>query len=313
MNRDVLLEVRGLHVSYGRGARSTHVVRGVSFAIEAGEAFGLVGESGCGKSSTARAILQLPRADRGEVRLGGVALNGLRGEGLRRARRQFQMIFQDPVASLNPQMSVGRILAYAVRRGGGDPRAAQGEIHDILEQVGLNPQDALAKRAFQFSGGQCQRIAIARALIQKPDLLVCDEPVSSLDVSVQAQILNLLRDIRQSAGVSLLFISHDLAVVRNLCSRVGVMFAGRLCEVAMSEELFARPRHPYTAALLAAAPSLEARRGQVAAPPEASSQRLPSHGCRYCALCPRALPRCAEDDPELQGDPDHQVACHNPI
>jgi peptide/nickel transport system ATP-binding protein len=311
MTKDPLLSVRDLRVSYGRGPRRTLAVRGVTFSVAAGEALGLVGESSCGKSSIARAVMQLSRPFAGEVRLHDLELHALKGDRLRRARRRFQMIFQDPVASLNPRMTVGEILRRAVQRGGPDVAARGAAPGELLERVGLDPVSTLDRRAFELSGGQCQRVAIARALVLEPELLVCDEPVSSLDVSVQAQVLNLLRDIRARQGLSLLFISHDLAVVRNLCDRVAVMFAGRFCEVANGDRLFGRPRHPYTSALLAAAPSLT--RAAVPAPRDASSASLPATGCRYRHLCPRALPRCAEEDPDLTGDPAHLVACHNPV
>ena len=313
------LEIRGLTVEHPlRGGRRVHAVSDLDLTIARGETLGLVGESGCGKSSAARAILQLPRPTRGSVRLDGEELTALSGGALRRARRRFQMIFQDPIASLNPRRTVAEIVSAPLEIAGeGDARSRREAVEEMLELVGLDPRHAMDRRPHEFSGGQCQRISIARALVLRPDLLVCDEPVSALDVSIQAQILNLLAELKARFGLTMLFISHDLAVVKNVSDRVAVMHLGRLCEEAGAEALYRDPAHPYTRVLLSAAPRPE---------PDAVPQPLPMaegeppspgdppSGCRFRTRCPRAQPLCAAEVPPVAARaPGHGVACHFPL
>lgn len=314
-----LLQVEDLVVEFpaGRGRR-VHAVSGVSFTLSCGETLGLVGESGCGKSSLARAIMQLPKPSGGHVRFDGEDLAAVDPVRLRILRSRFQMIFQDPVASLNPSRSVGESIGAPLRTLWGIDREER--IHrtgEIMAAVGLDPGLYFDRRPHQLSGGQCQRVSIARALVTGPDLLVCDEPVSALDVLVQAQILNLLREIRKRYGLSMLFIAHDLAVVKNICDRVAVMYLGRLCEVAPCEVLFAGQAHPYTAALLAAAPRpdpLYPLPDTGLLPGELPSPLDPPSGCRFRTRCPRAEARCNEETPQMREIvPGHLVSCHYPL
>ncbi len=310
-----ILDVRNLVVEYPIGAgRTVQAVSGVSFEIGRGETLGLVGESGCGKSSLARAVMQCPGPASGRVIFCGEDLGDLDQNRLRSLRPGFQMIFQDAVAALNPSRSVGETLAMPLKITGKLSRSEhRRRVREMMTAVGLDP-DTCDHRPFQFSGGQCQRIQIARALMTAPKLLVCDEPVSSLDVSVKAQIINLLEEMRQRYGLALLFISHDLAVVKNVCDRVAVMFLGKLCEVAPSENLYRTPAHPYTAALLGAIP----RNNSVfiASPPNQLSSETPSptdppSGCRYRTRCPKAQKHCQKEEPILKAiRPDHYAACH---
>ena len=313
-----LLAVEDLTVVYslGRGRR-IEAVAGISFAIARGEALGLVGESGCGKTTVARAIVGLQRAT-GRIHFDGHDLAGCDAAGLRALRPRMQMIFQDAAASLNPGRSIGRSVAEPLRVLGGLARAERlARAREMIRAVGLDPDLSFDLRPYAFSGGQCQRISIARALILDPHLLICDEPVSSLDVSTRAQILNLLAGMRQRLGLTLLFISHDLAVVKNICDRVAVMYLGRLCEIATTEDLFRSPRHPYTAALLAAIPALD----RPFPPPSLGfrANRFPSplktpKGCRFYPRCPRAEPRCQTESPPMRAVVGgRQVACHFPL
>ncbi|WP_127108272.1 ABC transporter ATP-binding protein [Pararhodobacter zhoushanensis] len=317
---DSFLDVRNLTVSYpmGRGL-SVKAVTDLSFTVARGETLGLVGESGCGKSSAARAIMQLPRPSGGHVRLAGTDLTALRGSQLQRARRQFQMVFQDPMASLNPRHSVRQILSAPLEIAGlRETRAAREQrIIDILDRVGLNGAQSIDRKPYEFSGGQCQRISIARALILRPDLLVCDESVSALDVSVQAQILNLLQEIRQEFGLTMLFISHDLSVVRHVSDRVAVMYLGALCELADTDAIYARPAHPYTRALISAVPQPNpdiAPAPLQMVPGELPSPMNPPSGCRFRTRCPSASEKCAAKVPVFrQIAPGQSVACHHPL
>jgi peptide/nickel transport system ATP-binding protein len=314
---DPLLTVEDLHVSFTRGRATVQAVAGVSFAIEEGETLGLVGESGCGKSTTGRAIIQMEKATSGKVTFDGTELTTLGRSELRELRTKVQMIFQDPISSLNPRRRVADIVAEPLviwKTGTKEERAAK--VNAMLDSVGIDPFVAGGRRPREFSGGQCQRISIARALVLEPKLLVCDEIVSALDVSVQAQILNLLEDLKAAHHLTVLFIAHDLAVVKNVSDRVAVMYLGRLCEVAPSDTLYEAPAHHYTAALLSSAvePDPEVVRTPVILAGEPPSPINPPSGCRFRTRCPRAETLCAEVVPELREIvPGHQVACHFPI
>jgi peptide/nickel transport system ATP-binding protein len=293
-------------------------VTNLSLDVLEGETLGLVGESGCGKSTTGRAIMQLPRPTSGHVWFGGQDLTTLKGEALRKVRPQMQLIFQDPISSLNPRRRVGDIIAEPLRIWGrGNEESRRAMVAQVLSDVGLDPEIAEPKRPHEFSGGQCQRISIARALVLEPKVVICDEPVSALDVSVQAQILNLLEDMKVRYGLTLIFIAHDLAVVKNVSDRVAVMYLGKLCEVASPDVLYSQPAHPYTAALLSAIPVPDP-----SAPPvdhtrlggEPPSPVTPPSGCRFRTRCPYAQARCAAEEPTLRPVADGQfVACHFPL
>jgi len=312
-----LLRVEDLYVSFAKGRSAVQAVAGVSFDIYAGETLGLVGESGCGKSTTGRAIVQVEKPTSGKITFDGTELTTLGRGGLRTLRTQVQMIFQDPISSLNPRRRVNDIVAEPLtiwKIGTKEERATR--VNAMLDSVGIDPYIAGNRRPREFSGGQCQRISIARALVLQPKLLVCDEIVSALDVSVQAQILNLLEDLKAAHGLTVLFIAHDLAVVKNVSDRVAVMYLGRLCEVAPSDLLYEVPAHHYTAALLSSAvePDPETTRTPVILAGEPPSPINPPSGCRFRTRCPRAEPRCAAEVPELRTiAPGHQVACHFPI
>jgi peptide/nickel transport system ATP-binding protein len=312
-----LLDVEDLHVTFQKGNQSVQAVAGVSFAIQEGETLGLVGESGCGKSTTGRAIVQVEKATSGQIRFGETELTALSRGDLRTLRTQVQMIFQDPISSLNPRRRVRDIVAEPLNIWSiGTKEERRSKVNAMLDQVGIDPFLNGGRRPREFSGGQCQRISIARALVLRPKLLVCDEIVSALDVSVQAQILNLLEDLKNEFGLTLLFIAHDLAVVKNVSDRVAVMYLGRLCEIAPSDILYQEPAHHYTAALLASAvePDPEAARNSVALSGEPPSPINPPSGCRFRTRCPRAEARCAEEVPEMRPIASgHQVACHFPI
>ncbi|MBI1919630.1 MAG: ATP-binding cassette domain-containing protein [Geobacter sp.] len=317
-NQEPLLRVKDLTVEYPacRG-RKVHAVSGVSFDLARRETLGLVGESGCGKSSLARAIMQLPKPTAGKVILDGDDLAACDPVRLRILRSRFQMIFQDPASSLNPSRTVGASIEaplLAMGHHGREERTRQAKV--MMAAVGLDPERHYGRRPHQLSGGQCQRVAIARALMTNPRLLVCDEPVSSLDVSVQAQILNLLREVRGEYGLSMLFIAHDLAVVKNIADRVAVMYLGRLCEVAQCEDFYRAPAHPYSMALLDAVPRPDPRHLLPATgmlPGELPSAIDPPSGCRFRTRCRRAEALCAMECPELREiAPGHKVACHFP-
>lgn len=317
---DPLLLVDHLVMEYPSGpGRVVHAVSDVSLDVFAGETLGLVGESGCGKSTTGRAIMQMPRPTSGSVRYDGEELTSLRGEGLRQIRPRLQMIFQDPISSLNPRRKVRDIVGEPLEIWReGDKASRQARVDEVLEAVGLDPATAGGRLPHEFSGGQCQRISIARALVLQPRMLICDEPVSALDVSVQAQILNLLEDMKERFRLTMVFIAHDLAVVKNVSDRVAVMYLGKLCEVAPPEQLYARPAHPYTAALLASVPVADpsVRPGLVddALRGEPPSPVDPPSGCRFRTRCPRAEARCAAEEPPMRQVADGQfVACHFPL
>ena len=319
MKPDELLIVDHLSATYRlpRGRQLT-AVADVSFTVHKGETLGLVGESGCGKSTVARSIMQLPPPTAGSVIFEGRDLASLDAETLRRTRTRLHMIFQDPMSSLNPRRKVRDIVAEPMAIAGVGSAGERGRrVRIALEAVGLDPDLVMDRRPHEFSGGQCQRIAIARALIMEPHLVICDEPVSALDVSVRAQILNLLEDMKARYDLTLLFISHDLAVVKNISDRVAVMYLGRLCELAPSARLYDAPLHPYTAALMAAIPVMDPDQRRDPATlltGELPSPMNPPSGCRFRTRCPRAAPRCAEREPEWrEAEPGHFVACHFPL
>ncbi|MBL8702220.1 MAG: ATP-binding cassette domain-containing protein [Alphaproteobacteria bacterium] len=311
MTETPIIDVAGLTVRYGE----TTAVDGVDLTIARGEVFAIVGESGCGKSSLARALMRLAPAATGRIRFDGIDITAMPDRALRPMRRRLQMVFQDPFASLNPRKTVGQAIGDPLRYVAGLPRAAvDGRVRDLLAQVGLRPEHA-DRLPHEFSGGQRQRIGIARALAVDPDLLVCDEPVSALDVSVRAQILNLLADIRRARNLSMLFISHDLSVVEHIADRVAVMYLGRIVEIGPAGALFAAPRHPYTRALVAAVPRIRgggAPRGEEAAAPAVAVPPRAESGCRFLDRCPRALPACARVEPVLEPVGDRALACANP-
>jgi oligopeptide/dipeptide ABC transporter ATP-binding protein len=323
----LLLDVQGLVQEFRLASRLPfaaprvlHAVSGVSIALQAGECLGLVGETGCGKSTLARSIMQLPPPVRGAVRFQGRDLVGLPPAELRRARRGMQYVFQDPFASLDPLWKVRDLVAEPMRVAGGFSRAeVAARVEDVLRLVGLPADRYGMRRPRELSGGQCQRVAVARALTLSPRLLICDEVVSGLDVSVQAQLLNLFETLRRELGLAYLFISHDLGVVRHLCDRVAVMYLGKVVESGPSERVYARPLHPYTAALLAAVPRMgNGRRhaGEASArlTGELPSPLAPPSGCRFRTRCPRATARCAAEEPPLAPDANgHAVACHFPL
>ncbi len=299
-------------------ARKVHALQEVTFSVERGESVGLVGESGCGKSTLAHCIVGLLAPTTGEVRLAGEPVHGLRGAALRALRRRAQLVFQDPLGSLDPKMTVGAQLAEPLAVHGLVARAARAtEVVRLLAEVGL-PADALQRYPHAFSGGQRQRIGLARALAVGPELLVADEPVSALDVSVQAQILNLLMELRQKRSLTLLVVSHDLHVVRHLCPRTLVLYLGRLVEDGPSEHVLRAPAHPYTAALVTSLPSAQAgRRGQRTGPVlqgEVPSPLAPPPGCPFHPRCPRAAAECRRTMPVLgaRSGPG-RVACHHPL
>lgn len=315
---DILLRIEHLVVEFpaGRG-RVVHAVSDVSFDVADGETLGIVGESGCGKSTTARAIIRLPRPTSGTVEYQGRDLAALSNEEMRKVRPELQMIFQDPIASLNPRRNVRDIVAEGIkvwskRRPGAWSDA---RVDEVIEAVGLDPEVAGSRKPHEFSGGQAQRVSVARALALDPKVIICDEPVSALDVSVQAQILNLLEDMKARYGLTLVFISHDLSVVKNISDRVMVMYLGKTCEIGNADTMFAEPAHPYTQALLDAIPDPD-RRVQDEAPAlkgEIPSPMNPPSGCRFNTRCPIATDICQHEEPHLErvGE-DHFVACHHP-
>lgn len=315
-----MLDVRGLtkHFQlgnglFGAGGGTVRAVDDVSFSIAPGETFGLVGESGCGKTTVGRCVLRLIEPTAGSVFIDGEDLVGLGRDALRRRRRDMQIIFQDPFASLNPRMRVRDILEEPlVIHGAGAKPARRQRVRELLDEVGL-ASDAGERYPHEFSGGQRQRIGIARALALKPRLIVADEPVSALDVSVQAQIVNLLQDLQREHGLTYLFISHGLAVVEHISTQVGVMYLGRMAEIAPARDLYSRPLHPYTRALLSAIPNPDPdqRRERIVLAGDVPTPLNPPSGCRFRTRCPVAESQCAEVEPQLvEIAPAHRVACH---
>jgi oligopeptide transport system ATP-binding protein len=299
----------------GRQAGSVHAVDGVDFHIDRSETLGLVGESGCGKSTTGRCVLRLTEPSSGEIRFEGKDVRSLNAGELRLLRRDIQIIFQDPYASLNPRMSVGAIVgeALTIHQLTKTRRQFEERVVSLLETVGLQA-DHMGRHPHEFSGGQRQRVGIARALAVEPKLIVCDEPVSALDVSIQAQVINLLEDLQEKFGIAYLFIAHDLSVVEHISDRVAVMYLGRIVETAPARELYARPLHPYTEALLSAVPipDPKVKRKRVRLQGEVPSPISPPSGCHFHPRCPIAqLPLCSSKTPALEQKSDgHWAACH---
>lgn len=314
---EALLRVENLVVEFPTKGGTVHAVSNISLDLLPGETLGLVGESGCGKSTTGRAVMQLPKPTNGSVVLEGQDLTTLSRDELRRTRLKMQMIFQDPISSLNPRRKVADIVAEPLRIWKiGTDAEQNAKVDELLSAVGIDPQVARERKPHEFSGGQCQRISIARAVATDPRVIICDEPVSALDVSVQAQILNLLEEMKARYGLTLIFIAHDLAVVKNISDRVAVMYLGRLCEVGNPDSLFASPAHPYTAALISSIPhpdpdsdhEVQLIGGELPSPLN------PPSGCRFRTRCPRAQELCAQATPGLaEVGPDHFVACHFPL
>jgi oligopeptide transport system ATP-binding protein len=304
---------RGLIIQKQIGA--VHAVDDISFEIRRGETLGLVGESGCGKSTTGRTILQLYRPTSGSVVFDGVDLVQTKGEDLRHMRRKMQMIFQDPYASLNPRMTVGEIVGEPlIIHKISSQKEMEEQVSNLLELVGLNPSFA-SRYPHEFSGGQRQRIGVARALALQPALIVCDEPISALDVSIQAQVVNLLEDLQAQFNLTYLFIAHDLSMVRHISKRVAVMYLGVLVEMTSRDNLYGEPLHPYTQALLSAVPIpdpvADAQRQRTILVGDVPTPVNPPSGCRFRTRCPIAVALCAESRPEFRElRPDHFVACH---
>jgi oligopeptide/dipeptide ABC transporter ATP-binding protein len=319
MNNDTLIEVKNLtkyfpagEGLFGAGTGVVKALDDVSFSIRKGETFGLVGESGCGKTTTGRCILRLIEPTSGEVSFEGKDLLSVNAGNLRRLRRDMQIIFQDPYSSLNPRMRVGQIVAEPLTIHKVGSKAERRErVAELLRLVGLDPSHA-ERYPHEFSGGQRQRIGIARALALNPKFIVCDEPVSALDVSVQAQVVNLLQDLQEQLNLTYLFISHGLSVVEHISTRVGIMYLGKLVEVASSEEIFRNPLHPYTRALLSAIPKPEPdeRRNRLPLLGDIPTPLNPPSGCRFRTRCPMAEPRCAQTEQQLvEVSEGHFVAC----
>lgn len=299
---------------FGRKTEQLKAIDDLSFTIRKGETFGLVGESGCGKSTTGRSIIRLHNVTSGSIIFDGENITKLKGKDLIEYRKRMQIIFQDPYASLNPTMNVFEIISEPMNiHGSYSVEERKGIILDLLKKVGLK-EEHLYRYPHEFSGGQRQRISIARALSVKPDFILCDEPISALDVSVQAQVINMLQDIQEETGVTYLFIAHDLSMVRHISDRIGVMYLGNIVEIAGSDDLYTKPAHPYTKALLSSIPDMD--------PTKVASERIilqgevpsPLHspsGCKFRTRCPHAMEKCATAvPPMIQIDQNHQVACH---
>ncbi|MCS7260971.1 MAG: dipeptide ABC transporter ATP-binding protein [Anaerolineae bacterium] len=323
-SNNILLDVQGLKMYFPitrgiviqRHVGDIKAVDDISFQVKKGETLGLVGESGCGKSTAGRAILQLYRPTAGHVYFKGEDLTRLKGEALRRKRREMQMIFQDPYASLNPRMTVGSIISEPLEVHNIYPsrRERQERVQELLRVVGLNPY-FVNRYPHEFSGGQRQRIGIARALAVNPEFIVCDEPISALDVSIQAQIINLLMDLQAQFGLTYLFIAHDLSVVRHISDRIAVMYLGKLMELADRDELYNNPLHPYTQALLSAVPIpdpvVEERRRRIILQGDVPSPANPPQGCNFNTRCPKVMEICHTVDPPFKDvGGGHWVACY---
>jgi oligopeptide/dipeptide ABC transporter ATP-binding protein len=325
---DPLLEVRDLvkHFPIKRGivlqrqVGAVRAVDGISFDVNEGETLGLVGESGCGKSTTARLITRLLEPTGGTIRFAGTDVSALRRRELKPLRREMQMIFQDPYSALNPRKTVGSIIGepFLIHRVEADAARRKRAVQELMEQVGLNPEH-YNRFPHEFSGGQRQRIGVARAIALRPKLVIADEPVSALDVSIQAQILNLLRDLQRRLGLTIVFIAHDLSVVRHMCDRIAVMYLGKIVEVAGADELYAHPRHPYTGALLSAVPvpdpRLARRKRRQVLGGDVPSPTNPPTACRFHTRCPKAVAgHCDVEEPLLDAkDGGNLAACHYPL
>jgi len=318
LRRDgIVLRANDINVEFDLGDNKiVKAVSGVSIDIAKGETLAVVGESGCGKSSLGKALLQLPKPTSGSVILNDVDITALRGEKLRVVRPQMQMIFQDPISSLDPRMTVRRIVEQPLQVWSNlDEQGRTKRVDELLESVGLDPAVVSSRKPYEFSGGQCQRISIARALALNPSMLICDEPVSALDVSVQAQILNLLQDMKDKFALTMMFISHDLGVVKTVSDRVMVMYLGKICEIANPNSLYKNPRHHYTHALISSVPVADPSRKSVrtAIQGEPPSPMNPPSGCRFRTRCPAATELCASEEPQLREITAGQfVACHHP-
>lgn len=313
MTQEVLLEAKHLTKTFKAPNGQVQAVTDVSLQIYKGETLSLVGESGCGKSTLGRLLIRLIEPDSGTVRFGTTELTELKKKELRRFRRHMQLIFQDPYASLDPRFTIEKSICEPLRAAGYSQREQQEMVLDLAQKTGINPEH-LGRYPHQFSGGQRQRVGIARAIALRPELVVCDEPVSALDVSIQAQTLNLLKQLQRELGLTYLFISHDLSVVHYISDRVCVMFLGRICEIGTTEEIYAHPRHPYTKFLLNATPQIgkKAMGKDKLLTGEIPSPINPPSGCRFRTRCPYATEKCAQETPVLTGSDDHQVACHHP-
>jgi len=323
MDKQVLLKVRNLKkyfpvtsgIIFQRETGSVKAVDDISFDIFKGETLGLVGESGCGKSTVGRTVLQLYRPTAGQVQFDNINLVKQKGTGLRNIRRRLQMIFQDPYSSLNPRMTVGEIIAEPLKvHGIAKGSESSDKVRELLDMVGLNP-DFVTRYPHEFSGGQRQRIAIARALAVNPEFIICDEPISALDVSIQAQIVNLLEELQSRLGLTYLFIAHDLSMVRHISHRVAVMYLGKMVELTERDRLYDNPQHPYTKALLSAVPipdpEVEERRSRIIMEGDVPSPLSPPKGCNFNTRCPIAEDRCFDEDPEFrQISEGHWCACH---
>jgi oligopeptide/dipeptide ABC transporter ATP-binding protein len=313
-----LLEVDGLVKHFRSGTSTVHAVDGLSLKVLEGETFGLVGESGCGKTTLGRCIVRLHEPDAGTLRFGGTDITHLPERSLRPLRRDMQMVFQDPYSSLNPRKRIGSIIGDVLRANGERDRAAiEHEVASLLERVGLSAGHA-RRYPRAFSGGQRQRIGVARALALRPRLIVADEPVSALDVSIRAQIVNLLADLQAEQGLTYVLIAHDLGLVRQVCDRIGVMYLGKLAELAPADELHRRPIHPYTEALLSAVPIPDpvasAARKRIVLTGDLPSPTHPPPGCRFHTRCPYATEICRREEPPMvEHAPGHLAACHHPL
>jgi peptide/nickel transport system ATP-binding protein len=313
----MVLRAENVNVEFNIGDKKiVRAVSGVSIDIAKGETLAVVGESGCGKSSLGKALLQLPKPTSGSVFLNGTDITALKGEKLRAVRPQMQMIFQDPISSLDPRMTVRKIIEQPLTVWSDlDEQGRSERVNELLNSVGLDPTVVGSRRPYEFSGGQCQRISIARALALNPSMLICDEPVSALDVSVQAQILNLLQDMKDKFALTMMFISHDLGVVKTVSDRVMVMYLGKVCEIANPDTLYKSPRHHYTHALVGSVPVADPTKKSLRAAiqGEPPSPTNPPSGCRFRTRCPAATELCATEEPQLRemGGGDY-VACHHP-